>query len=376
MVDAVAPSISGIQLQGNPQPSDQSISFLVTFDEAVTHVDLNDFSLSTSGGVSANISELHQLDAQRWVVVVDNITGSGGIRLDVKSATDIADPFGNVLANGFNAGASFISQLPPLLVAAAPLGSIAPVSTGEPPALLQSAPLIVLTSATTEIGGATNSGLITLAGSNNPLNSATADIDMWPIGSAPIGSDYTLNMSALGAPIERASDHRDTGLPSPGNLSFETGVPLFIPLPGVSAADLSQHYSVEVRMQDGKPLLPWLHFEPATGSLSGQAPRGFAGKLHIQIIVYDGQGGSSVRVMELRFSDKIGAGARDSGREVPAQHIFIKDSPRHDQPGADAGKPGLNDQFAHYGAGGRARDASALLSVLHQVVAAARADRA
>jgi hypothetical protein len=307
------------------------------------------------------------------------------MRLDVKAATDIADQFGNTLANGFAAGTRFVSQLPPISPPPAAPESIAPKSS-EPPAQLQSAPLIVLTSATTEIGGATSSGLVTLAGPSSPLLTVPAAIDsraldirpldIKPIGTDPIGSNYTPNRPVRSAPSERTPSNADSSLPGLSSVSatsFETGVPLFIALPGVTATDSQQHY-VEVRMQDGKPLVPWLRFDPETGLLSGQAPRDFSGKLQIQIIVRKANGDNSVRVMELRFNDSAGATLHDSGKHIPAPN---KGSPRSDRPGVDAGKPGLKDQFAHYGAGGRARDASVFLSALSQMaVTSARADRA
>jgi hypothetical protein len=382
MVDAVAPAVSGIQLQGNPQPSDQSISFLVTFDEAVAHVDLSDFSLSTSGGVSATINGLQQVDAQHWVVVVGDITGAGSIRLDVKSATDIADPSGNTLASGFTTGAVFTSQLPPVLVVAAPSVSIAPTVVTEPTAMAPSAPLIVLTSTTTEVGGATNTPLTTLAGPNNAVDAtAIVGMDTSPIGTDPIGSSagsYAPSAAAKSSTIERLSSGSDAlPLQSGDSANLQTGVPLSIPLPGaLNAADSNQSFGVEVRMQDGRPLVPWLRFDPTTGALTGQAPKGFEGKLQIQIIVRDSNGVPFTRLLQLYFTDKGAADAPDSHKEAPVKTAPVKDTQRS-RSGADAGKPALKDQFAGHGESARQREAHALLNALSQLsVPPARAHQA
>ncbi len=175
------------------------------------------------------------------------------------------------------------------------------------------------------------------------------------------GGNQTTGGPASGPTIDRINTAQDSGLqnlPVVGTINAQTGVPLYIPLPNTQSADINQQLSVEVRLQNGKPLMSWLHFDPVTGSLTGQAPKGFEGKVQIQINVRDSKGNSSSSIIELNFNGERGqSGERDN-----------KQAPLKTKPGAQLmGKPGLNEQFALYGKGAHQLEADALLSVLNQL---------
>ena len=392
-IDTTAPTVSSSTLQGTPSPYDKTVNFVVTFSEAVDNVDLSDLSLSLTGNAAGTLSGLTQINDHSWQATVSNINGNGTIRVDVKGGTDITDSAGNALAVGFNTGAAFtVQQLPP----PPPPATIAPLvinTVVETQVQTQAvAPLIVLSPDATSIGGATNSTplttveapalatvvntSLTVAGaSNSPTSLDTSTPGTDPIGIATATNSGTPNPQsgllhlgsgsnqgptgpASGPTIDRINTAQDSGLqnvPVVSTVTAQTGVPLYIPLPNTQSADLNQQLSVDVHLINGKPLMSWLRFDPVTGSLTGQAPKGFEGKVQIQINVRDNKGNTSSSIVELNFN-----GERDT-----------KQAPLKTKPGAHLmGKPGLNEQFALYGKGAHQVEADALLSALNQLSAA------
>jgi hypothetical protein len=181
------------------------------------------------------------------------------------------------------------------------------------------------------------------------------------MGHLGSSSNYSTTTQTYSPTIERLTSTTDNslqGLPIVARAEMPAGVPLYIPLPNTAPSlDPHQQLSVEVRMQDGKPLVGWMHYDPVTGSISGQAPKGFDGKLQIQIIVRDSKGNSVSSIMELQFGDK------DKTHNQPTKPI--KDAHK---PGAHImGKPALHEQFALYGKTAHNADADALLSALNQI---------
>jgi hypothetical protein len=215
------------------------------------------------------------------------------------------------------------------------------------------------------------------AASNSPTSLDTSTPGTDPIGIATATNSGTPNPQsglvhlgssnqattgpASGPTIDRINIAQDSGLqnlPVVGTVNAQAGVPLYIPLPNTQSADINQQLSVDVRLVNGKPLMSWLKFDPVTGSLSGQAPKGFEGKVQIQINVRDSKGNSSSSIMELNFNGERGqSGERDN-----------KPAPAKTKPGAHLmGKPGLNEQFALYGKGAHQLEADALLNALNQL---------
>ncbi|MES2824367.1 MAG: Ig-like domain-containing protein, partial [Pseudomonadota bacterium] len=382
ILDTTAPLVTSVQLQGSPSSYAQAINFVISFNEAIEHLDISDLSLSTTGNASASISGLQQLNGNNWLVQVHGIKGAGDIRLDVKGTTDITDAASNPLANGFTAGASFTAQLLPAAQPVKPHTSIAPTNPVSPVSTLTIAPPIIVATTTFEVGGATNNVLTTVANiSAHSMFAATSvpGFDVSPIGTDPIGSTYITSSNGRGhfdgtpgrnlrdsttSPLLQrlspvvATDH--SGLSDLNTVILEPGVPLYIPLPSsmFNAADPDRQLSVEVRMKNGKPLVSWLQFDPVKGVLTGQAPNGFDEKLQLQIIVHDNKGKSSFGEMELHFDSKAGA-----IQNVPEKAIQPKG-----KPGAEVmGKPALTDQFARYGHSAKTLEADALLTALTQV---------
>jgi hypothetical protein len=106
-VDTTAPTASAItRLDASPTNAG-SVSYRVSFDEAVGGVDAADFVLAPTGAASGRIASVTWLDARTYTVVVDGLAGTGGLGLDLKSSgTGITDAAGNPLVGGLT-GASY-----------------------------------------------------------------------------------------------------------------------------------------------------------------------------------------------------------------------------------------------------------------------------
>ena len=103
LVDAVAPDVSGIALDGPSPTNASSVSYTVTFTEDVTGVDIGDFSLVTSAGVTGNVLSVVQINARTYQVLVDGITGLGSLGLNLNpTGTGISDSTGNTSTGGFS----------------------------------------------------------------------------------------------------------------------------------------------------------------------------------------------------------------------------------------------------------------------------------
>ena len=102
LVDALAPEVSAISLDGASPTDASSVTFTVTFSEDVSGVDLGDFSLITTGSVTATAQSLLQIDPRTYRITVDSITGLGSLGLNLNaSGTGIVDSLGNAVAGAF-----------------------------------------------------------------------------------------------------------------------------------------------------------------------------------------------------------------------------------------------------------------------------------
>ncbi|MBK6264368.1 gliding motility-associated C-terminal domain-containing protein [Marivirga sp. S37H4] len=96
--------LSSIEVSGNPVSTANTVDFIISFNGAVTGVDLSDFTLDNSAGVSANLASISG-SGDTYTVTVDNITGHGILSIDLKdSGTGIASG-GTPISGGFTNGA-------------------------------------------------------------------------------------------------------------------------------------------------------------------------------------------------------------------------------------------------------------------------------
>lgn len=101
LIDTTPPAASSIiRVDASPTGA-SSVSYTVTFSENVTGVDASDFSLLATGSASGTIASVTQLNGQTYVVMVNGITGSGSLGLNLRaSSTGIADSAGNAIMGG------------------------------------------------------------------------------------------------------------------------------------------------------------------------------------------------------------------------------------------------------------------------------------
>ncbi|WP_114777570.1 heparin lyase I family protein [Botryobacter ruber] len=112
-IDQAAPTATGIIRQSptSPTTSATSVTFRVAFSEKVTGVDKNDFSVSTTGELSATLGNnavaAVGTDGTTYDVTV-SVNGGGILRLDLNATnTGIADAAGNAIAGGFTTGQTY-----------------------------------------------------------------------------------------------------------------------------------------------------------------------------------------------------------------------------------------------------------------------------
>ncbi|PWG79209.1 hypothetical protein DDR33_18145 [Pararcticibacter amylolyticus] len=106
-IDQVKPSVGSI-LRENPLAANvnaASVTYKVTFSEPVLGVDVTDFYTTAGTGLTAGtISIIQGATAAEYLVTVP-VTGSGTLRLDLKSGgTGIADAGGNAIMGGYTSG--------------------------------------------------------------------------------------------------------------------------------------------------------------------------------------------------------------------------------------------------------------------------------
>ncbi len=102
--DIIPPTILSITPADPNLTGAASVRFTVTFSEAVTGVDVADFSLTTTGEISgAGVGGVNGGPAV-YTVTVNTGSGNGTLRLDLKASdTDIRDLAGNSISGGFTA---------------------------------------------------------------------------------------------------------------------------------------------------------------------------------------------------------------------------------------------------------------------------------
>ena len=229
-VDKTAPVVQSI-VRANPNPTGAaSVSFTVTYSEAVTGVSAQDWSLNTSGVTGASVSGFTGSGAV-YTVNVNTGSGNGTIRLDVITGGTVIDLAGNALTTGFTAGETYnIDKLPPLvqsITRANTNPSAAPsvdftVTFTEPVVGVDSGDFVL---STTGVSGASISGVTgTAATYTVSVNTGTGD------GSIRLDLiDNNTIQDPAGNPL---------GGPGPGNGDFTTGETYTITRPPLPPANV------------------------------------------------------------------------------------------------------------------------------------------
>lgn len=125
-IDKTPPTVSSIVRASASPTNATTVNFTVTFTEAVTGVDMTDFTLTATGVSGAAVSSVSGTGGL-YTVAVNTGTGSGTLRLDIDDNDTIVDLAGNKLGgtgvgNGnFNTGEAYtIDKAPPVVTITAP----------------------------------------------------------------------------------------------------------------------------------------------------------------------------------------------------------------------------------------------------------------
>ncbi len=90
------PHVQSIAVSGIPAADAVSMAYTVTFSENAIGVSTDDFTLTTvSGNAAGQIASVSSSTGTSIDVTVNNISGGGGLRLDLNANTDIEDDAGN-----------------------------------------------------------------------------------------------------------------------------------------------------------------------------------------------------------------------------------------------------------------------------------------
>jgi autotransporter-associated beta strand protein len=111
-LDLTRPTVSSIRRQTPPTSATtaSTVVFRVTYAEAVTGVDLSDFTLTLSG-VTGTVATLSPVSSTTYDVTVTGVGGDGTVRLDGKNA-GVSDIAGNALNTAYTAGQAYTIRLP------------------------------------------------------------------------------------------------------------------------------------------------------------------------------------------------------------------------------------------------------------------------
>ncbi|MCW3005154.1 MAG: hypothetical protein JWQ20_4452, partial [Conexibacter sp.] len=108
--DKTAPSVNSIvrQLPSAAVINTTSVTYRVSFSEAVKGITASAFLLTTSGATTGTIASVSAATGTVIDVTVNGISGNGTVRLDFKTTgTGITDAAGNTPVSGFNAGETY-----------------------------------------------------------------------------------------------------------------------------------------------------------------------------------------------------------------------------------------------------------------------------
>jgi hypothetical protein len=112
LVDGVAPTAVSISVNEDGVLESGELTFEIVFDEAVSGVDIGDFSLLGTGSVTATLDSVQQVNASTYRVQVTGIEGNGSLSLVLDAAgSGIIDTAGNNLAVGLTGPAYAIATL-------------------------------------------------------------------------------------------------------------------------------------------------------------------------------------------------------------------------------------------------------------------------
>jgi hypothetical protein len=324
-VDTQPPQLGSIERNDTAVNSgQQGVSYTITFSEDVTGLTAANLQLVLGGNAHAAIRDLVAVDGHTYVVQLDNVGGTGSLRLDM-SPGGIADLAGNPLAAGGQGQTYTIGGVQPVVLP----------SAAAVPGMPAPAPWFAPTPAPTPV-----------ADTLSTIDFQPA-VPAWRPDGLPVGLEMGSHQAGTGdlvPPMHAFS----MPSPLPAILPLDAGDSFVLPLAGPEGLATV----MQVSLADGRALPDWLHFDPASGVLEGRAPDGKAEVLALRVVYVDAHGQVHARTVEVRVT--------------PAAHG--NDRAAATSTMEPAGKPALQAQF------GAVRQAGLIdhAALLHQLAVAQR----
>ena len=94
-VDTVAPAATQVVLAAATPASATAVDWIADFNGTVSNVSVDDFQLAATGSATGTISAVSASTGSSITIGVTGVSGTGTLRLDLRSATDITDASGN-----------------------------------------------------------------------------------------------------------------------------------------------------------------------------------------------------------------------------------------------------------------------------------------
>ncbi|WP_107111577.1 Ig-like domain-containing protein [Shewanella algae] len=186
VVDDLAPEVTGITIDGSPADTATSISYTVSFNELANNISTDDFNLTNTGSAAGNIASVSASSGTSVTVTINNISGNGSLRLDLKAATNISDAQANSGPAAYTSGDVHTVAVP--TVPGAPIIGTASALDGQAVVNL-SAPASDGGSAITSYQVTSSPGGITASGANSPIG----------VAGLTNGTSYTFTVQAINA---------------------------------------------------------------------------------------------------------------------------------------------------------------------------------
>ncbi|MBO2664472.1 Ig-like domain-containing protein [Shewanella algae] len=186
VVDDLAPEVTGMTIDGSPADTATSISYTVSFNELANNISTDDFNLTNTGSAAGNIASVSASSGTSVTVTINNISGNGSLRLDLKAATNISDAQANSGPAAYTSGDVHTVAVP--TVPDAPIIGTASALDGQ--AVVNfSAPASDGGSAITSYQVTSSPGGITASGANSPIG----------VAGLTNGTSYTFTVQAINA---------------------------------------------------------------------------------------------------------------------------------------------------------------------------------
>jgi membrane-bound inhibitor of C-type lysozyme len=240
-VNLVVPTLS-IQLLGTSpitNPTSVPLSFLVTFSEPVTNVTADDFTLTTTGGITVTITGVSGSGAVYTVntAVGGGTAGTATVRLDLKPNTDIAGTGLSIVGTvpAYTTGPAYTVNLVAPTVQAIQLLGTSPIT--NPTSL--SFPFLVIFSEPVTNVTADDFALTTTGGITATVSSVSGS-----------GAVYTVNTTVDGGTLPPTSTLRLDLKPNTdivGSVSNVSGTPPYTTGPAYAITSIRVYLPIIVR---------------------------------------------------------------------------------------------------------------------------------